>query len=364
MKFVCNKEELQKGIGIVIRATYNKFQKSILECIHMKTEDHSLILESFDTVTGIKTKIYADIIQPGESAIPARIFSEMISKFPEGEITFERKGQGVSISCNNANAVLQEMDAEQFPSFPEISGSSISLKQSELKKMVDGTAFSTYVGEDKPIFTGLLFEAEGDTVNVVGIDGIRLAKNTIHKQVEEKIRAVIPAKTLREASRILGDEDQEITLSFAESNCFLICDEIQIYTRLLDGDFMNYNSIIPNTYKTRVRVETKMMQRSLELASVLAKEDSSNLIKMSIDSSSMELCSNSEYGASENSIPIFMEGEVLKIAFNSKYLLDVFKVIEDESVFLELDSRLKPCIIRPIEGDAYLYMVVPVNVKE
>ena len=98
MKFVCNKEELQKGIGIVIRATYNKFQKSILECIHMKTEDHSLILESFDTVTGIKTKIYADVIQPGESAIPARIFSEIINKFPEGEITFERKGQGISLS--------------------------------------------------------------------------------------------------------------------------------------------------------------------------------------------------------------------------------------------------------------------------
>ncbi len=364
MKFICNKEELTKAINIVIRTAYSKYQKSILECIHIVARDGGISLDTFDTTTAMKTTLYADVLESGQTAIPARIFYDIISKFPSGEIHFEREGSTILLTGENSRASLQEMDAEQFPAFPALEGEKLFLGRKMLREMVEKTAFSVYTGEDKPIFTGLLFETdpEKQSISIVGIDGIRLAKNTAAAASTKKIRAVIPAKTLREVSRILGEEESDIALYFTQSACFIECDETTIYTRLLDGEFMNYQSIIPKEYRTRVRVEGKLFARSLELVLVLAKEDGSNLIRMEIGNSSIKLGAASEYGMAQDEIPILMEGEVLKIAFNAKYLLDVFRVVEDKEVFMEFDSRLKPCVIRPIEGDKFLYLVVPVNV--
>ena len=363
MKFVCNKQELLKGINTVIKATYTKFQKSILECIHI-VAGSTLTLDTFDTVTAIRTNIYSDIEEPGQTCIPARILQEIVSKFPDSEVTFEsQEPSGIRLSCRSSAVVLQEMDASEFPAFPEMEGDSFTLKQGDFKRMIDKTAFSAYIGEDKPVFTGILFESGEDTLSTVAIDGIRLAKNTIHMEVPSTIRAIVPAKSLKEVARLMGDEEENVQVSFGETACYIRMENTDIYTRLLDGEFMKYESIIHKTYKTRVKVETKLIEKSLEMVSVLAKEDSSNLVRLEIGQNSIELCSNSEYGAAKDVIPVLVEGEVLKIAFNAKYLLDVFKVVEEESVFLEFNDSLKPCVIRPAEGDAYLYIVVPVNVR-
>lgn len=364
MKFVCNKEELTKAINIVIRAAYGKYQKSILECIHIVAGEGMLSLDAFDGTTAMKTEVYAEVAQAGQTAIPARIFYDIVSKFPSGELTFEREGNTILVKGENSKASLQEMDAEQFPVFPELEGEELVVNRKVLGSMIDKTAFSAYVGEDKPIFTGLLFETdpEAGKLNVVGIDGIRLARQSAKVACKQKIRSVIPAKTLKDVARIIGDEDSDIKLYFGQSSCFILCDNTVIYTRPIDGEFMNYESIIPKEYKTRVRVEAKLIARSLELVLVLAKEDGSNLIRMEVGNQSMKFGAASEYGVAQDELPIFMEGEVLKIAFNAKYLLDVFRVVEDREVFMEFDSRLKPCVIRPIEGDGFLYLVVPVNV--
>lgn len=200
-------------------------------------------------------------------------------------------------------------------------------------------------------------------MSTVAIDGIRLAKNTIHMEVPGAIRAIVPAKSLKEVARLMGDEEESVQISFGETACYIRMENTDIYTRLLDGEFMKYESIIHKTYKTRVKVETKLIEKSLEMVSVLAKEDSSNLVRMEIGQNSIELCSNSEYGRRQGCDSGAGGGGVLKIAFNAKYLLDVFKVVEEESVFLEFNDSLKPCVIRPAEGDAYLYIVVPVNVR-
>jgi len=363
MKFICNKQDLQLGINTVIRATYNKFHKSILECIHIVAEE-KLSLDAFDTVTAIKTNVYAEVLEKGETAIPARILQEIINKFPEGEISFERKGENsISISSANSHVTLQEMDAAQFPAFPELEGDAFAIRQDELKRLIEKTAFSAYMGEDKPVFTGLLFETEEESISAVAIDGIRMAKNTVHRLTNQNVRAIIPAKSLREVARILPEDDSEISMAFNNNACFINMENTSIYTRLLEGEFMNYRSIIHKSYKTRVRVDAAMLQNSLEMVSVLAREDSSNLIRMTAGQNAIELCSNSEYGVAVDQIPAEVEGEMLKIAFNAKYLLDIFKVIEEQSVFMEFNDSLKPCIIKPIEGDSYLYIVVPVNVK-
>ena len=366
MKFTCNKEELLKGIQIVLRAAYGKYQKSILECIHLEAKGNLLYLDTFDMYTAIKTSVYAEIEEEGQTAIPARILGDMISKFPSGEIEFEREDGGIHITGINSDAVLAEMDAEQFPKFPQIEGEKISLHRTIFKQMIEKTAFSAYIGEDRPIFTGLLLETDANEskMSIVGIDGVRLAKNTITLPCENTVKAVIPSRMLKTASRIINDEDRNVDIYLSASTCFIECDETTIFTRLLDGEYMNYQAIIPPEYKTRVKVNKDLIMRSLELMMVLAREDGSNLIRMSVEPAEMGLSSVSEYGAATDSLPIEAEGEMLKIAFNAKYLLDVFKAIDDETVYMEFTGRLQACIIRPVDSDAYLYLVVPVNVAE
>lgn len=368
MKFTCNKEELIKGINIVIKAAYSKYQKSILECIHIKASDNSIIMDAFDMTTAIKNKIYAEVAEDGETAIPARILFEIVNKMPSGEITFERQENQIQISGLNSTANLSEMDAQQFPSFPELSDNTnvITIDQSTFKKMIDKTSFSAYVGEDRPIFTGLLFETfpETNTICMVGIDGIRMAKYTVSCSCPEKIKAIIPSKMLKEAARIFDQEEEQITLYFNESSCFIMNENIQVFTRLLDGDFINYSSIIPKGYKTKAKVDVSVIKQSLDLMMVLAREDSSNLIKMIADSNQLELQSISEYGNAKNTVPAIIDGEYLKIAFNAKYLIDIFKVIEDSEVYMEFNGRLQACVIKSVNDDNYIYLVVPVNVSD
>ena len=144
---------MQKAINIVIRTAYSKYQKSILECIHIVARDGGISLDTFDTTTAMKTTLYADVLESGQTAIPARIFYDIISKFPSGEIHFEREGSTILLTGENSRASLQEMDAEQFPAFPALEGEKLCLGRKMLREMVEKTAFSVYTGEDKPIFT-------------------------------------------------------------------------------------------------------------------------------------------------------------------------------------------------------------------
>lgn len=365
MKFLCNKQELQKGISIVIKATSGKLQKSIFECIHISAQVDKLVLDAFDTVTAIRTELYAQVSENGETAIPARVLQEMVAKLPDEEITFESAGEtGVRISCRNSDVTLQEMDAEQFPEFPETEGIPVSMKQEELKKLIDGTAFAAYSGEDKPVLTGILFEAQQSELSMVATDGVLLAKCTLPYEGGAPMRALIPSRTLKEVSRILDQAEDEVELSVSGSACFLKTAHTTVYTRLLEGEYLNYERVIPKTHKTRVRILTKLLQKSLDMVSVLAKEDSYNLVRLNVNSNYLELCSNSEYGTAMDQIPIYMEGEILTMAFNAKYLLDVMKNIPDENIFLEFDSKMMPCVIRPVEGSRFLYLLVACNVRE
>ncbi len=352
MKFICNKEELTKAINIVIRAAYGKYQKSILECIHIVAKDGLLSLDAFDGTTAMKTEVYADVAEAGQTAIPARIFYDIVSKFPSGELAFERDGNTILVKGENSKASLQEMDAEQFPVFPELEGEELSINRKVLGSMIDKTAFSAYVGEDKPIFTGLLFETdpEAGKLNVVGIDGIRLARQSAKVSCKQKIRSVIPAKTLKDVARIIGDEDSEIKLYFGQSSCFILCDNTVIYTRPIDGEFMNYESIIPKGIQDKSAGGGQADCQKPRFGSCSGQGGWQQPDSHGGRQPEHEVWRGLGIRRGAGRAAHLYGGRGFKIAFNAKYLLDVFRVVEEKEVFMEFDSRLKPCVIRPYRG--------------
>ena len=363
MNFSINKQDLLKSMDMAARACGGRTQKSILECLLIEAEEGRILFTGTDIVTAIRTTVEADVSEPGRAAVPARLLLEMIGKMPDGEIRFSER-QGLTVSAGESEFHLQEMDAAQFPPFPEMEGETFAIRQSALKSLIAGTSFAVYQGEDKPIFTGLLMEIEEGSVSMVGIDGVRLAKRKADAVLSHKSnKAVIPSKALKDLARILGDTEDTIDVNFSQSACRFSIPGFEMYTHLLAGEYMNYNNILPKSYKTRILVETGHLLKSLEMVSVLAREDASNLVRFEVKAGYVELASNSEYGAAMDKIPVMLEGDVLKIAFNVKFLIDAFRNIEDDTVYMEFDSRLKPCLIRPLEGEKFLYMVVPVNVN-
>lgn len=366
MKFICNKADFIKGLNIVNRFAYSKYQQSILECIHIKAANNEIVMDAFDMTTAIKTRVSSIIEAEGETAIPARVMLEIVSKMPDGEIIFERQGNYINICGADSSANLSEMDAKQFPVFPEFKDEKnmITLKPEVIKEAIDKTAFSVYTGDDKPIFTGLLFESNGNgELNIVAIDGVRMARFIIEIPADTKVKAIVPSKMMKECVRIFDDEEN-IELYFSDNSCYMKNSNIDVFTRLVDGNYMDYRQLIPNSYKTRVIANVANIEKSLELMMVLAREDSSNVIHMSIENSSIEMRSVSRYGTAKDKIPVKMVGDSLVISYNAKYLLDVFKIIDDENVSIEFNGRMNSCVIKPVEGDRFLYLVVPINTSE
>ena len=257
------------------------------------------------------------------------------------------------------------MDPLQFPHFPEEEGSVIPLKLGELWNMVDTTAFSVYQKDDRPILKGLLIELDGDYLNVVGTNSFILAMRRQARFSSEAVSAVIPARTLKDCMRILGDdENADIKLVINRNSCFIVSENTKIYTRLLEGEFIKYSNIIPKDYTTRVRVNTKMLESSLNMISVLSREDDTNPVKISVSGEELELESKSEYGDGRDVIGCSSEGEPMKMSFNARYLLDILKSIDDEEVFIEFISSLRPMVIKPVEGDDFLYLMAAIGNRD
>ena len=366
MKLNINKQDFLKSINTVIHVSYNKSQRSILECILIEAYNDRVTLNAFDTVTAIETSLYADIREEGVCAIPAKLLAEVVSKLPEGDISLEKSDEsGLVISSSSTCIKLQEMDERQFPRFPEVEGETFVINKEILKRLVDKTVFSVYQTPDKPIFTGLLFEIEEMNLNVVGIDGVRMAKRSIEKLPTPAQRIVIPAKAVKEAARLINDDTEEnITVVTSKKACFFLTKDFRIYTRLLEGEFMNYNNIIPPSFKTRIRVNVKMLENSLNMVSVISRDQATNPVKLTVGFDTITITAKSEYGNAADSLPILLEGETMTIFLNAKYVMDALRVIDDEEVFINLENSLKPCIIRPIKGEEYLYLIVPLNIKD
>lgn len=363
MNFSCNTEIFKNAIIASARICTNKNMKNS-ECIFIETKDNQLILNVSDSTTSMKTIIEASISEEGIVALPAKILQDIISRLNSSETCFKSENNNtVRMLCGNTDIMLQCLDFVEYPEFPEISGETISIKKSEFQYLIDSTSFAVYIREDKPIYKGIKLDASEGVLSAIALDGIRMAKRSLKLDTANSKAAIVPAKALREAARLIGDDELEIKLLFNDNSCFIMFCDTLIHTRLLDGEFLDYNRIIPKEPSTSVRIQTKSFEKALDTVSVMAKEDNTNLVKLNITKDGILISANSEYGSVCDYIPCELTGEHLKIAFNARYLMDALKAIDDDFIIFDFESELKPMAIRPVEGDDFIYVIVPVNIR-
>ncbi|AKL93528.1 DNA polymerase III subunit beta DnaN [Clostridium aceticum] len=365
MRFSCEKKTLVHSTTIVQKAVSSKTTLPILKGIYIEVLENYLKLVATDLEIGIEHTVEVNTYQEGAVVVDARLFSEIIRKLPDAkvEITLKENNQ-LSIKCENSEFNIVCYDPQDFPELPSIEEEySYEITQDLFKNMIRQTVFAASQDETRPVLTGALMEIEEDTLNMVALDGYRLAlrKGKIQASIDNKV--ILPAKTLNEINRILTDEEETIHITLTENHALFIIGTTKLISRLLEGEFISYKQIIPKEYKSKVKVKTKSLLDSIERASLLAREGKNNLVKFVIDDDKMTISSNSELGKVQEEIFIELEGDSIEIAFNSKYFIDALKIIEDEEVYLEFTTSLSPGILKPVTNDYYIYLILPVRLS-
>jgi len=368
MKFSCNQQILSKALNTVSKAVTSRTTIPILKGILLEVDDSNVLtLSASDLDLSIEKRIDISAEEPGSVVVSAKLFSDIIRKLPNEEIQIEEQENNVIvIKCLASEFTIVGQPADEFPNIGEINEEKkLSLEKDILKEMIKKTSFAASIDESKGIIVGVLVEMEEESLNMVALDGFRMAITREVMKNEEKKKIIIAARILNEINKIISENEdsKDIYLILDEKKAVFLLDETKIVLRLLEGDFIKYNDILPKEHKTRVVVNRNEMLGSIERASLLAKEGKNNLIKLSIFRDKIIITSRSEEGNVKEEVFIEKEGVDLDIGFNSKYILDVLKAISDESLVMEFNTSVSPCMIKPLEGREFEYLVLPVRIS-
>lgn len=372
MKFLVEQNELLGGLQIVQRAISSRSTLPILSGIYLSCEHNLLRLRATDLEIGIECTIPVTSEIEGETVLPARYFVEIIKKLPNIPITIEKSDSNlITIKYGSSEVQLNPFNPEEFPQLPKVEKiHSITVNADLFINAIKQVSIAASHDISRPIFTGILLEVDqGNILKLIATDTHRLAYREImlSNTSVDNFSCIIPSRTLGEIGKIFWSEDNLIEISFAENQVLFKVDSTMLISRLIEGQFPNYNQVIPNNYSSRVRILTKDLLNSTERASLLARDEfknRSNVIKLNISGNNLTITSQSaEIGNLHEELQIYLEGEPAEIAFNARYLIDVLKVIDQEEINLDLTGSLSPGIIRPADDKHVLFLVLPIRIN-
>ena len=364
MKIICTKSDLVHAVSIVSKAVSNNTTLPILKCILIEASTGNIKLTANDMELGIETTIDGQIHQPGKIAIEAKLFSEIVRKLPDNDITIETDDQyKATITCEKACFQIMGQEGEEFPSLPEIEkNQNITLSQFSLKEVIRQTIFSISDNENTKLMTGELFEVKDDQLSVVSLDGHRISIRHIElKDHYDPFKVVVPGKTLQEIVKIIsGEMDENVSIYVTSKHILFEFDQTMVVSRLIEGEYFRIDQMLSSDYETKVKVNKKEFLSCIDRATLLVKEGDKKPIIVNITDSGMELKINSALGSMNEEIDIQKQGKDLMIGFNPKFLIDALRVIDDEEVDLYMVNPKAPCFIKNVE-ESYIYLILPVN---
>lgn len=366
MKFTCKKEDITAAIYNVSKAVSPKSTITALEGIKLRLEESKLELTGYDLEIGITTFIECSSSDTGEIILNSRLFSEITRRMPSEIITYEvNENLNLKITGGNAEYKISAISAEEYPALPEIEMENpVKVSQSVLRSMINQTVYAVSTNDAKPIMTGELFDIENGIVNIVAIDGFRLAIRNEKIVYSDKKYFVVPSKALREASALLNeDEEKECNVYVNEKHVLFDINGYRIFTRLLEGEFHKYKNSIPAEFKTEVIVNTNDIIHSLERCALLLNEKNKAPVKCRFENGSISVECKTGIGRLDDSIEADIHGEGLTIGFNNKFLLDALRASDTDKVRIQMSGSNRAVKILPLEGEHFTFIVMPVQIR-
>jgi DNA polymerase-3 subunit beta len=388
MKVICSQKSLVNGIQKVQKAISTKIGLPIYNGILFEvTKDNKIHLFSTDLEIGIDCYISAQIIEHGSVVIPNKIFSDLVRKFPEENIEIEAGDDNIIYlkEEDSSNYKIFGFSAEEFSSFPDIKSKvNIKLLKKILKDAIQEVILAASKDENRSFLNGLLFKRTDEGIEIVATDSHRLAIKKIQIKeknkltVDNKFEVIIPQRALSELFKLLSlEEDGMVEIGVGEKQVVFILDpegeknKIRLFSRIIDGQFPDYNQIIPRQFKTVIKIDTDEFRQRMERITLFVKEDL-NTIKMEVHNFQQQQGENRgeiiikvktpDIGDAYEQIPCIVEGEYVEIAFNSRYIMEVLRVLKTDNIEIKLNENLNPAMIKPIsKEEQYSYILMPVR---
>ncbi len=370
MNIKCNLKELINGLNTVSIATGVKTTMPILEGVLIEAYQDKLKLTTNNLELGCEYTFDCEIKEEGKTVVDIRMLNEIVRKIEDESVEMYIEDSLFILKSINGVFKLATMNASDYPKLPVFNvESSIELNQNIFKDMVKRTIFCVSSDENRPIYNGALVKVENNILTIVAVDGFRLAlrKNLSDKNIND-FKAIIPGRVLNDLLKVLNeDEEKLIKIGVNKNQALFQIGESIIISRIIEGDFLNYNTIIPENYETKVRVKTKSLLDSFERVALFAREnkekDKKSPVKMKIGIDGIVLSCVSDTGDAKEVISSVVEGKDIEIGFNPRYVIEALKAIDDSEVSIEFTSSISPVLIKPVVNNDYIYVVLPIKLK-
>ena len=371
MKIICKQEKLIKALNIVSKAVSPTSTIGITKGILIKTEGNMQIsISATDIQISITTAIEAIVNEKGGIVVTARLFIDLIRKLSPGDILIATDEKNiVSIKNESSEYELQGKDEEEFPRITsEEEGKQIRMEKETIREMIDGTAFAASTDESRGVITGVLFEIREGVLSLVALDGYRVAVRREKGEVfkGDEVKAIIPARLMREISKILADtadEEGETLLDIGERRMKVFTQETLVRVNMLEGEYIKYRDVLPKDSKVSVVLGKNELLGAVERAAMLRNEGKNAFVRFSIVDKNVFVSSRADEGRGRETIMAEKKGEDLEIGFDAKFMMDVLKAISDEEIEMQFNTSVSPCLIKPVGEEKFEYLILPVRLS-
>jgi len=378
MKISCLQENLAKGLSTVGRAVAARSTLPVLSNILLETDEGRLRLAATNLEIGISTWIGARVEEEGRITVPARLLTEFVNSLPPAQIDMELadRTQSLNLKCARYEANIKGIDAGEFPEVPTaetIGGrNSLHLAADTFRQMIEQSVFAAATDESRPILTGVLAKFHQGGLTLAAADGFRLAVTSadVGVDLDESAKVIIPARALSELVRISDGEEETIELVITPNRNQILfhLGSTDVVSQLIEGNFPDYNQIVPKAHSTRTVVSTQELLKAVKVAFLFAR-DAANIVRFNIVPGS-ELTpgqivitgTSAEFGDNVGEIDATTEGEGIEIAFNARYMIDALSVIGTAEVALETSTASSPGVLRPVGGSDFLCVIMPMHI--
>ena len=364
MKITAAKQELAKSLNIVLKAVPSKTTMNILYCVLIDATVDTIKLTGNDMELGIETEVKGTIEERGLICLDAKLFSEIIRKMPEADITIETgSNYQTTITCENSVFNIVGKDGTEFSPLPSVDKDNpVVMNQFQLRELIRQTLFSISPNDANKIMTGENLQIHENELRMTALDGHRIAIRQLNLDSSyEDYEAIIPGKTLSEISKIVsGEIEDEVRVYFTKNQILFEMDGTLVVSRLIDGKYFRIDQMLSNDYETKIKVKKTALLSAVDRAMLFTSESDKGTLVLTIGGDSMNLSIRSSAGSMSDDVAVESEGKELRIGFNPKFILDVLRVIDDEEISVYFLNSKAPCFIRDDAG-SYIYLVLPVN---
>ncbi|MBP3684807.1 MAG: DNA polymerase III subunit beta [Oscillospiraceae bacterium] len=367
MRFTCEKSWLLQGLNIAGRTVAQKSSLSVIEGVLCKA-GHGLSLTGYNMETAITYTVEAEVADPGECILPAKLFGDIVRRLPEGPVTVVvDDNYKVSIRAGYASFTISAESADDYPELPDVgSGRAIKIPQNKLKELISGTIFAVSENQGRPIHTGVKFEVTEDAITAVAVDGFRLARRTFHPEepTGRELSFVVPAAGLKEVEKILTDTEDMAAFTLGTKHILFQTGNATLVCRLLEGDFLDWRRVVPSNCPVKLVANVGDLASSVERVGLIVSEKYKSPVRCTFSNQVLNMRTSTTIGAAEDRCAIAGDGKELEIGFNVRYLADALRVVPSEEVTLELTNGLSPIVLTPVDDKYdFAYMVLPVRIK-